>query len=211
MTCLLLAAVAAAQDVPLAPSAVTPSGVLVSTVQHGGRSALRVIEADNKRGGGIVLLNGQTFKDGTIEVEVAGRRGPYGVPDDRGFIGIAFRVSADRRSWEEIYLRPDNGRAEDQIRRNHSIQYASIPEFPWPRMRKEFPERYESYVDLVPGEWTRMRIDVSGTGARLFVNGATQPNLIVNDLKHGAGEGGVALWIGAGTEGFFSNLRISKR
>lgn len=78
-------------------------------------------------------------------------------------------------------------------------------------MRKEFPERYESYVDLVPGEWTRMRIDVSGASARLFVNGAAQPNLVVNDLKHGVGEGGVALWIGAGTEGFFSNLKISAR
>ncbi|HET9706008.1 MAG TPA: hypothetical protein VFP85_18335 [Vicinamibacterales bacterium] len=208
---LLLASAAAAQDVSIAPNAVTPAGVLVSSVQHAGRSALRLIEADNKRGGGMALLNGQTFKDGTIEVEVAGRRGPYAVADDRGFIGIAFRVSADRRSWEEIYLRPDNGRAEDQVRRNHSIQYASIPDFPWPRMRKEFPERYESYVDLVPGEWTRMRIDVSGSSARLFVNEAAQPNLIVNDLKHGAGEGGVALWIGAGSEGFFSNLRIAKR
>ena len=208
---LLLVSVAAAQEVSLAPAGVTPAGVRVSSVQHAERSALRLIEADNKRGGGIAVLNGQTFKDGTIEVDVAGRRGPDAVADDRGFIGIAFRVSADRRSWEEIYLRPDNGRAEDQVRRNHSIQYASIPEFPWPRMRKEFPERYESYVDLVPGEWTRMRIDVSGTSARLFVNGAAQPNLIVNDLKHGAGEGGVALWIGAGTEGFFSNLTISKR
>jgi hypothetical protein len=56
-----------------------------------------------------------------------------------------------------------------------------------------------------------MRIDVSGTGARLFVNGAVQPNLVVSDLKHGLSEGGVALWIGAGTEGFFSNLRITQR
>lgn len=208
---LLLVPVAAAQEVSIAPSAVTPAAVLVSSVQHAGQSALRLIEADDKRGGGIALVNGQTFKDGTIEVEVAGRRGQYAAPDDRGFIGIAFRVSADRRSWEEIYLRPENGRADDQVRRNHSIQYASIPDFPWPRMRKEFPERYESYVDLVPGEWTRMRIEVAGTRARLFVNGAAQPNLVVNDLKHGVGEGGVALWIGAGTEGFFSNLRISKR
>ena len=208
---LLLMSVAAAQEVSLAPAGVTPAGVLVSSVQHSGRSALRLIEADNKRGGGIAALNGHTFKDGMIEVDVAGRRGPYAVTDDRGFIGIAFRVSADRRSWEEIYLRPDNGRAEDQVRRNHSIQYASIPEFPWPRMRKEFPEKYESYVDLVPGEWTHMWIEVSGASARLFVNGAAQPNLVVSDLKHGVSEGGVALWIGAGTEGFFSNLKISKR
>jgi hypothetical protein len=92
-----------------------------------------------------------------------------------------------------------------------SIQYASHPDHPWPRMRKEFPEKYESYVDLQPGVWTRMRIEVSSTTARLYVNGATQPNLIVPDLKHGRSEGGVAVWIGSGTEGFFSNLRITRR
>jgi len=201
----------AQQPLPIAPSNLTLHGVLASTVTHAGREALRLIEPDGKRGGGIALLNGRTFKDGTIEVDVAGRRGPYAVPDDRGFIGIAFRISADTRQWEEIYLRPDNGRAEDQVRRNHSIQYASIPDFPWPRMRKEFPEKYESYVDLVPGEWTRMRIEVSGTSARLFVNGAAQPNLVVSDLKHGVRDGGLALWIGSGTEGFFSNLKITPR
>ena len=206
-----LGIVSAQGAISLAPSSLTPQGVLVSAVRHDNREATRLIEPDNKRAGGIAIVNGQTFKDGTIEVEVAGTRGPYAAPDDRGFIGIAFRVSADRKSWEEIYLRPENGRAEDQVRRNHAIQYASIPAYPWPRMRKEFPERYESYVDLVPGQWTRMRIEVSGASARLFVNGVTQPNLVVSDLKHGLSEGGVALWIGAGTEGFFSNLRITPR
>ena len=199
------------QNISITPDSVTVDGVLASAVRHENRDALRLIESDNTRGGGIALINGQMFKDGSIEVDVGGRRGPYAAPDDRGFIGIAFRVSADRRSWEEIYLRPENGRAADQVRRNHSIQYASIPDYPWPRMRKEFPEKYESYVDLVPGEWTRMRIEVSGTSARLFVNGNAQPNLVVSDLKHGLRDGGVALWIGSGTEGYFSNLRITPR
>ena len=75
-------------------------------------------------------------------------------------------------------------------------------------MRKEFPEKYESYVDLEYGAWTRMRIVVAGTSARLFVHDASQPALVVNDLKLGASEGAIALWIGAGTEGFFSNLRV---
>ena len=44
---------------------------------------------------------------------------------------------------------------------------------------------------------------------RLFVHDANQP-LVVNDLKLGAREGGVALWIGAGSEGFFSDLRVSR-
>lgn len=208
---LLGATVVARQAVPITPANVTLDGVLASTVRHHNRDALRLIEADDKRGGGIAIINGVSFRDGSIEVDVAGRRGPYAVADDRGFIGVAFRISADRRNSEYIYLRPDNGRAEDQVRRNHSIQYASDPDFPWPRMRKEFPEKYESYVDLEPGAWTRMRIEVSGTTARLYVHDNTQPNLIVNDLKHGLSEGAIALWIGAGTEGYFANLRVTRR
>jgi hypothetical protein len=151
----------AQQTVPIAPAALTLDGVLASSVTHDNRDGVRLIEADNARGGGMAIVNGLSFRDGSIEVDVAGRRGPYAVPADRGFVGIAFRISADRGKSEYIYLRPDNGRAENQVQRNHSIQYASHPDFPWPRMRKEFPEQYESYVDLQPGVWTRMRIDVA--------------------------------------------------
>jgi hypothetical protein len=201
--------VMASQGIPITPADVTLDGVLASTVRHDNRDALRLIEANNKRGGGMAIVNGQNFRDGTIEVDVAGRRGPYAVPTDRGFVGVVFRLSADRGKSEYFYLRPDNGRATDQVQRNHSLQYSSHPDFPWPRLRKEFPEKYESYVDLQPGVWTKMRIEVSGMTARLFVHDNTQPNLIVNDLKHGVSEGGVALWIGSGTEAFFSNLRIT--
>ena len=206
------AAVAAqSRTVPIMPAAFTLDGVLASTVRHDNRDALRLVEADNRRAGGLAVVNGVFIRNGTIEIDVAGRRGPAAVPDDRGFIGVAFRVSSDRTRYEYIYLRPDNGRAEDQVRRNHSIQYSAHPDFPWPRMRKEFPEKYESYVDLQPGVWTAMRIEVSGTTARLFVDASKEPNLIVSDLKLGASEGGVGLWIGPGTEGFFSNLRMTPR
>ena len=77
------------------------------------------------------------------------------------------------------------------------------------RLRKESPERYESYVDLEPGAWTRMRIDVRGRSARLYVHDATQPALVVTDLKLGTDAGGIALWIGPGTEGFFRNLTVT--
>lgn len=184
-------------------------GVRAESVRHVDRQAVRLIEPDSSRGGGMAIVNGVTFGDGEIAVDVAGRRGPHAVPDDRGFIGVAFRISPDSARYDYIYLRPDNGRAEDQVRRNHSTQYAAHPDFPWPRMRKEFPERYESYVDLESGAWTTMRIVVSGTKARLFVHNASQPALMVNDLKSGNSQGGLALWIGPGTEGFFANLRVS--
>ena len=85
-----------------------------------------------------------------------------------------------------------------------------MPEYTWSRLRTEAPGKYESYVDLVPGEWTELKIEVSGVIARLYVNGSPQPVLVVNDLKRGDSEGAVALWIGMGTEAYFAHLRVSK-
>ena len=76
-------------------------------------------------------------------------------------------------------------------------------------LRKEFPGKYESYVDLVAGEWTKVKIEVRGEKARLYVNGVEQPALLVNDLKQGQSKGAIALWIGSGTVAHFSNVRIS--
>lgn len=204
----------AAQDngaaVPLSPAALDADGVDVSAAQHEGRAAVRLIESTNRRAGGLAIVRGSSLQDGEITLHVAGRRGPYSVPDDRGFVGLAFRVAADRSRYEYFYLRPDNGRAENQEQRNHATQYASHPDFPWPLLRKQFPSRYESYVDLVPGQWTAMRVVVRGQTARLFVDDSPQPALIVNDLKLPAAAGALALWIGPGTEAFFSALHVTR-
>ena len=119
-------------------------------------------------------------------------------------------MAADGTRYECFYLRPKNGRSDDQLQRNHSAQYISAPEFLWQRLRSETPAKYETYVDLVPGEWTKMKIDVRGDKARLYVNGAEQPVLIVNDLKHGDSKGAIALWVGPGTVAHFANLRVTR-
>ena len=114
-----------------------------------------------------------------------------------------------RSTFETIYLRPTNGRADDQLRRNHSVQYFAYPEYPWHRLRDETPGMYETYVDLVPGEWTRVKIEVSGEQARLYVHDAEQPVLVVNDLKLGNSEGAIGLWIGPGTDAYFADLSVT--
>jgi len=159
---------------------------------------------------GIAILTGSEFADGTIEADLAGAPRPGADTSvARGFIGIAFRMQKDAARLECFYLRPTNGRANDQLRRNHSVQYVSEPDFPWDRLRKESPGVYESYCDLDPGAWTKVKIVVSGIAAQLFVNGAAQPCLIVNDLKLGKGKGTIGLWIGPDTEGWFSNLSVT--
>jgi hypothetical protein len=84
-----------------------------------------------------------------------------------------------------------------------------MPDFPWHRLRKENPGVYESYADLQAGSWTKLKIVVSGSRAQLYVNGADQPCLIVNDLKLGDTRGQIALWSHSSTDGYFSNLKVT--
>src|SRR5579864_2907858 len=185
--------------------------VSIAPANYKGRNAIQVIaKAEAANATSYALIKGASFRDGVIEVDLAGQPAAGASAGARGFIGIAFRIQGDGR-YEYIYLRPTNGRAEDQIRRNHSTQYSSYQDFDFARSRQEAPEKYESYVDLQPGVWTRYKIEVEGRKARLYVNGAEQPCLIDNDLKLEPREGGVALWVGPGTEGYFSNLKIAAK
>jgi hypothetical protein len=160
----------------------------------------------------VAILGGVNFSSGVIEAEIAGAAAAGAFGGARGFVGIAFRVQEDRKTYDAFYLRPTNGRAEDQERRNHSAQYISHPAWPWFRLRSENPSKYESYVDLEPGKWTKVRIEVNGDKARLFVHGNEQPTLIVNDLKTGAdGKGAIALWIGPGTVAHFRELKVDSK
>ena len=160
----------------------------------------------------LAVIEGLEFSNGIIELEMAGEPAAGAASGARGFVGIAFRLQNDMQTYDAFYLRPTNGRAEDQERRNHAAQYISHPDWTWFRLRQETPSRYESYVDLVPGVWTKVEIHVRGDRARLFVNDQEQPTLIVNDVKTGAaGKGSVALWIGPGTIAHFRSLSVEPR
>ena len=208
------ASLSALLAVPLAAQSadrLTGKNVSIAQVTYKGRNAIQVIAApDTPNASSYAVVKDALFRDGTIEVEVAGQPAAGAPGGARGFIGIAFRLQADG-SYEYIYLRPTNGRADDQVRRNHSTQYSSHPSFDFARSRQEAPEKYESYVDLEPGVWTKYKIEVEGRKARLYVHGVEQPSLIVDDLKMEPRAGGVALWVGPNTEGYFANLKIAAK
>jgi len=179
-----------------------------------GKMALRVVkdstvkEADEPTFAGTKEID---FSNGTIEVSVLSRLLKNAPATARGFIGVAFRINDTDSQFECIYIRPTNGRADDQVRRNHSIQYFSFPDYKFDRLRKESPEKYESYADMGLNEWIKLKIEVKGKQAKLFINENKQPSLIVNDLKHGDhSSGAVGLYVDNGTEGFFTDLKIGK-
>jgi hypothetical protein len=201
-----------AQKIDLKNEKLQAIGVTMVLEKLGGKSVIKVAkdsavkEVDEPT---FVRLNDITFKDGTIEVKVLSKLLPNAPELARGFIGVAFRINESNSKFECIYIRPTNGRAEDQVRRNHSIQYFSFPDYKFPRLRKEYPEKYESYADMALDQWMKIRIVVKGMQAKLYLDGSPHPVLVVNDLQHGADfAGGIGLFVDVGTEGYFTDLKI---
>lgn len=198
------------------PSRLTLVNVTATRVQYRGRDAIKIVAQRNAAPATpgtapntIAIIRDSDFRDGIIEADIAGVPATGADTSARGFVGIAFRVDSSGGRYAGFYLRPTNGRAQDQLRRNHSTQYISEPEYPWYRLRKELPGVYESYVDLEPGAWTSIRIEVRKGVAQLFVNGSKQPVLVVNDMKNPPAAGRIALWIDSGTEAHFSRVRVT--
>lgn len=203
-----------AQSIKLYKNNLIPGHAYFSEEKLNGKKVIRVIKDSTVipiDEPSFVKLKDFTFANGTIEVELLSRFLPDAPNWARGFIGIAFRINEDNSKFESIYIRPSNGRAEDQIRRNHSIQYFAYPDYKFDRLRKEEPEKNESYADMQMNKWIKLRIVVKGAEARLYLDKNVQPSLVVLNMKHGANAfGSVGLWVETGTEGYFKNLKISK-
>lgn len=200
-----------AGTVELDAARLQPVAVSLESVSIDGVRAVRVVkdaavEAFDEPT--FARLQGAPFKDGSIEVKVLSRLLSDAPDFARGFIGLAFRINADNSRFESIYIRPTNGRAEDQLRRNRSVQYFAYPDFKFDRLRREAPGVYEAHADMGLNEWIALRIVVKGRQARLYLNDRAQPALIVNDLKLGEHAGAIGLWVDVGTEGYFRDLKV---
>ena len=183
------------------------SGGNAEVVEYQGRRAVRLTAT--KDGEVFAFIKGTQFQDGIIEADIATKiTAPPGVRMP-GFTGIAFRARPDASHYELLYLRPKNSLSEDQAMRNHSVQYVAAPGFDWYKLRREWPWIYECWADLQPDVWTKVKIEVHGRSARLYINGSDKPSLIVNDLKGEDLQGSIALWGDFKEEAYFSNLKIT--
>ncbi|MBL8096661.1 MAG: hypothetical protein JNL73_20975 [Anaerolineales bacterium] len=153
----------------------------------------------------VVILSDVTLTDGVIEFDALGQS----EPPQSNFLGVAFRL-VDDVTHDVVYFRPFNFRAADPDRKAHAVQYVSHPQHRWWDLREQTPLKYEQPVVPAPDgdEWFHARIVVEWPEVRAYVNGATEPSLVVAAL--GTGEGvGVGLWVGPGRGGCFTNLTIT--
>lgn len=159
-----------------------------------------------------IKLTNVDIQNGTIEIKMLSQimeNSPF--PAARGFIGIAFRVDKENENFDAIYLRPSNGRADDQLRRNHTIQYFSYPDNTFSRLRKEANGLYETYADIGLNEWIDVRIEFQDEKAVLYINNQKSPSFIVTKMLGTSKKGSIALWVEIGTIGYFKDLKVTKK
>ena len=85
-----------------------------------------------------------------------------------------------------------------------------LPDYDWPRLRKEFPEEFENPVDssLVPTDWVPLRVVVKGRTIQVYVGPVKSATLEVRQLGR-YDRGMIGLWTGNNSDGDFANLRIT--
>ncbi len=161
------------------------------------------VHMSEKPGAGVAWIEGVNFGDGQIQVEVRGRD-KY----QQSFVGIAFH-GKDDNTYEAVYLRPFNFRAEDPVRHRHALQYMMVPEFDWPKLRDQFPNEFERPVppSLVPTGWVTLRVAVHEDRVEVMVNGNKEPVLSARKLGN-IKQGKIGLWTGNGSGGDFADLQI---
>src|SRR5437867_2027442 len=197
------AANAAGQQRVIEPGGLKVFNRSVTSLSDGARKGVRLSE---NAGEGVAYLQGIEFANGTIEFDVRGKDIPQ-----QSFVGVAFH-GVDGTTYDAIYFRPFNFRAEDPARRSHAVQYIAQPTYTWQKLRAEQPGGYERAVDPVPdpNAWFHVRVVVASPKVSVFVDDAKEPSLVVDQLSNRK-KGLVGLWVGNNSGGDFANLKIVPR
>lgn len=183
----------------------------ICTAELDGEPVLRVVKAEKLMEfdeNTYARLNGLSFHNGVIEVDMLSRLLPDAPDFARGFIGIAFRISEDDTQFESYYVRPTNGRTDDPVRKAHGSQYFSYPQYTFAYFREHGITEYEAPVDIGLNEWIHLKAVIEEERAEFFVNGKLA--LTVPSMKHGGSlRGAVGLFVDIGTEAFFKTLTVT--
>jgi len=197
---LFAASSVAAQQRSIEPKDVQVFNRSVSALSDGTRKGLRLSESP---GDGVAYLRGIELGNGTIEFDLKGKD-----VQGQSFVGVAFH-GVDSSTYDAIYFRPFNFKAEDPARRSHAVQYISHPTYTWQKLRAERPGIFEQPVNPAPdpNAWFHVRVVVASPKVSVFVGDAKEPCLVVTRLNDRT-NGSVGLWVGNNSGGDFADLKI---
>lgn len=158
----------------------------VEFIKHGSSPAVKGINGAYYQ----VYLKDHIFKDGTIEfdVELIGR----------GFPGINFRMSEDKKNGENFYIR-SFGEVSPFVRT--TLQYAAIVDGTslW-----DLSDEYQAGATIYQKGWNHVKLVISGEQMKAYVNDMKKPALIVSKLEGLTTSGGISL----GGNVIFANFKI---
>ena len=180
------------------PSKVNNRQVL--PLAEGTRRGLRL---DARDGDGVAWWPDSQFGSGTIDLDLRGKD-----VLQQSFVGVAFH-GVDGTTFDAVYFRPFNFKADDAARRSHAVQYVSHPTYTWDKLRAERPDQFEHAVAPAPDPngWFHARVVVTFPSVRVFVNDIPAPVLDIKQLSDRK-TGWIGVWVGNGSDGAFANLTV---
>lgn len=157
-------------------------------------------------GEGVAWLKGIDFSEGTIEFDVRGED-----IKQHSFVGIAFHAQNDT-TFDAVYLRPFQFRVEDTILRKRAIQYISLPDYTWRKLREQSPGTYEGSIvpPPDPNGWVHMRIVVNGMTISTYINDNKEPSLVVNKVTS-THSGKIGFYVADTSGGDFANIVVERK
>lgn len=178
---------ARAEEIPFTPEKWDLQAAKV--VDHLGRKALM----------GTAFLKDAAFEDGVIEFDLA-------VTGARSYPGVLFRVQ-DAANYERFYIRPHRAGCLPTPLYPDVLQYVAA--FNGIDAWQLYNGEGATAGSAIPaGQWFRVRIEVKGTQARVFVADLEQPALLINELKHAPKPGGLGLMGPSDGSAFFSSFSV---
>lgn len=167
--------------------------------------AYQGISLSRDEGEGVAWIKGIEFSSGIIEFDVRGEN-----VKQHSFVGIAFH-GVNNEIFDAIYLRPFQFQEEDQVLRNRGIQYISLPDFTWRKLREQFPNKYEGAVEPSPDpdSWVKVRIVIKDSVISTYINGNKEPSLVVEKVTP-VTIGSIGFYVADTSGGDFANLIITK-
>src|SRR5262249_49340525 len=182
-----VALVAQARDVPLSADAWTATDS-IRFVSHLGRPSLYI----NR---GVAIARGVSMENGTLDLDLA-------ATDTTNFLGVVFRAATPRFS-NVLFLRPAASGTQEAVQYGPAFNSVGVA---W---QVYHGDGANAVVDLERNRWMHLRLELDGSVARLFVDTATAPTLVVPRVVASAGEG-LGVWAGAfGRGAYFSNIHYA--
>jgi len=180
-------AAAQSTNVPLAPEAWVATDS-IRAVSYLGRPAIYI----NR---GVALVRGAAMENGTLDLDVA-------ATDTTNFLGVAFRAATPRFS-NVVFLRPGASGTEEAVQYGPAFNSLGVA---W---QVYHGDGANATAEIERNRWVHVRLQLDGPVARLYVDTATAPTLVVPRVVTSAGSG-LGVWTGAfGRGAYFSNIRYT--